>query len=68
MTQRNLAVVRDRAPIDQQWIQWYCDEFLKIAPSIPEGSFRAAVLRRVECCMDLLDAWQTRNNPMEPRS
>ena len=54
---------RDRSPIDQQWIQRYCDEFLKVAPLISEGPFRDAVLRRVECCMDLLEAWQKRNEP-----
>jgi len=55
--------MRDHSPIDQQWIQHYCDEFLKIAPQIPEGPFRDAILRRVECCMDLLEAWQKRNEP-----
>ena len=58
---------RDRAPIDQRWIQQYCDEFLKIAPRLPEGPMRDAVLRRVECVMDLLDAWQRRNWPLEER-
>lgn len=58
---------RDRSPIDQQWIQHYCDEFLKIAPSLPEGPFRDAVLRRVECVMDMLEAWQKRNVPFEKR-
>lgn len=52
---------RDLSPIDQQWIQHYCDEFLKIAPQLPEGAMRDAILRRVECCMDLLEAWQKRN-------
>jgi hypothetical protein len=56
-------VPRDRSPIDQEWVQRYCEEFLKIAPQIPEGAFRDAILRRVEVCMDLVDAWQTRNNP-----
>lgn len=54
---------RDRSPIDQQWIQRYCDEFLKVAKTIPSGVFQDAVLRRVECCMDLLEAWQKRNEP-----
>ena len=58
---------RDRLPIDQEWIQRYCDEFLKIAPMIPEGPMRDAVLRRVECAMDLLEAWQKRNLPMDAR-
>lgn len=54
---------RDLSPIDQQWIQRYCDEFLKVAEQISAGPFRDAVLRRVECCMDLLEAWQKRNEP-----
>lgn len=58
---------RDRSPIDQQWIQSYCDEFLRIAPTIPAGVFRDAILRRVECCMDLLEAWQKRNWPIGER-
>lgn len=52
-----------RAPIDQQWIQRYCDEFLKVADGMPPGPFRDAILRRVECAMDLLEAWQKRNEP-----
>jgi hypothetical protein len=60
-------MTRDRAPIDQAWVQRYCDEFLKVAPSIPEGSFRDAILRRVECCMDLLESWQLRNVPIDQR-
>ena len=56
---------RDRAPIDQRWIQTYCDKFLEVAGRLPEGVLRDATLRRVECCMDLLEAWQTRNNPRE---
>jgi hypothetical protein len=58
---------RDRSPIDQQWIQKYCDEFLKVAGSIPEGVMRDAVLRRVEYVMDLLESWQNRNLPMDKR-
>lgn len=56
-------LIRDRAPIDQQWMQRYCDEFLKIADAQPDGRLRDAILRRVECVMDLLEAWQTRNHP-----
>jgi len=59
---------RDRAPIDQQWVQSYVDQFLKISEQLPAGLLRDAVLRRVESVMDLLEAWQTRNNPLEPRS
>lgn len=55
--------MKDHSPIDQQWIKHYCDEFLKVAQMIPEGTFRDAVLRRVECVMDLLEAWQKRNEP-----
>lgn len=62
-----MSETRDRSPIDQQWVQRYCDEFMKAAYLIPEGKFREAVLRRVECAMDLLDAWQRRNWPMEKR-
>ena len=58
---------RDRRPIDQQWIQHYCDEFLKVSELVPTGPLRDSVLRRVECCMDLLDAWQKRNWPMDER-
>lgn len=57
--------MRDLSPIDQQWINNYCEEFLKIASSLPEGSLRDAVLRRVECCFDLVEAWQLRNMPIE---
>ena len=58
---------RDKSPIDQEWINRYCDEFLKIAGQLPEGMMRDAVLRRVECVMDLTEAWQKRNNPLEMR-
>lgn len=54
---------RDRSPIDQRWIQKYCDEFLQIAGNLSDGLLKDAVLRRVECVMDLLEAWQTRNQP-----
>jgi hypothetical protein len=59
--------VRDRSPVDQRWIQHYCDEFLKVAGDIPEGQMRDSVLRRVECVMDLLEAWQKRNIPIDKR-
>lgn len=63
-----MAVTRDRSPIDQQWIQHYCDEFLKVVATAKlDGAMRDAVLRRVECCMDLLDAWQLRNVPIDQR-
>lgn len=52
---------RDLSPIDQQWIQSYCDKFLEIATSLPEGPFKNAVTRRVECVMDLVESWQKRN-------
>jgi hypothetical protein len=54
---------RDRSPIDQRWIQHYCDEFMKVASGMPEGKFKDTILRRVECCMDLVEAWQKRNEP-----
>jgi hypothetical protein len=59
---------RDRAPMDQRWVQQYCDEFLKITATLPEGLLKQATLRRVECVMDLLDAWQKRNWPLEARN
>jgi hypothetical protein len=49
--------------LDQRWIQNYCDQFLKVAERLPAGPMRDAVLRRVECAMDLLEAWQLRNAP-----
>lgn len=55
---------KDLSPIDQQWINNYVGEFLKIANQLPEGFLKQAVLRRVECVMDLTEAWQTRNNPI----
>lgn len=54
---------RDRAPVDQQWIQRYCDVLLASAAGMPAGPFKDAILRRVECCMDLLEAWQKRAWP-----
>jgi hypothetical protein len=51
----------DRSPVEQRWIQGYCDAFLRVAGNLPEGPMRDAVLRRVECAMDLLEAWQKRN-------
>ncbi len=53
----------DRSPIDQQWIQHYCDELLRAAGDIPVGNFRDAILRRAECVMDLLEEWQKRDWP-----
>lgn len=58
---------RDRAPIDQPWLQRYCDEFLKIAATMPDGVMKDTILRRVECVMDVLDAWQLRNIPIDQR-
>lgn len=60
-------MTRDRAPIDQQWVQPYCDEFLKAAETLPCGGMRDMVLRRVECVMDLLEVWQLRNIPFDQR-
>jgi hypothetical protein len=53
-------MTRDRAPIDQQWIQQYCDQLLKLAERLDAGPMRDATLRRIEAVMDLLDAWQKR--------
>lgn len=58
---------KDLSPIDQQWINNYVGEFLKVADSIPHGVLRDAVLRRVECVMDLVELWQKRNMPREKR-
>lgn len=58
---------RDPSPIDQKWIQDYCDQFLSVVKDIPTGPFRDAVLHRIECIMDLLEAWQKRNLPMNKR-
>lgn len=57
---------RDRAPIDQQWVRDYCDQFLKIAGSFSlNNPMREAVARRVEHVQDLVEAWQKRNWPRE---
>lgn len=58
---------RDRSPIDQQWIQQYCDQLLAVANRLPEGVTRDVVLRRVEYAMDLLEGWQKRHLPMDQR-
>lgn len=59
---------KDQAPIDQRWIQTYCDSFLKVAKELPEGSLmQQAIMRRVEVVMDLTEAWQKRNWPMDKR-
>ena len=57
------AKVVDRSPIDQQWIQNYCDEFLRVSAALPPGIYQDALLRRVECVLDLLEAWQNRRRP-----
>jgi len=54
---------RDTSPIDQRWVQNYCDLFLKVSGELPEGTFRDSTLRRVEIVMDLVEAWQKRNWP-----
>lgn len=58
---------RDKSPIEQQWINDYCVEFLKIADALETGVLRDAVLRRVECVMDLVESWQVRNIPIDKR-
>lgn len=58
---------RDRAPIDQRWVQDYVDQFLKASQGFPPGPMQDAVFRRIECVMDLVDAWQKRNWPKEKR-
>jgi len=56
---------RDRSPIDQRWVQKYCDALLEAAKTFELGPMHDAILRRVECAMDLLDAWQKRDWPKE---
>ena len=57
---------RDRAPIDQKWIQDYCDSLARIAESLgPESVMGLATTRRLEVVMDLVDAWQKRHWPRE---
>ena len=51
---------RDRSPIDQQWVQGYCETLVKAAERFPQGAMRDAILRRAECVMDLVEAWQER--------
>lgn len=58
---------RDRSPIDQKWVQDYCDEFIRVGNMLPEGAFKSAVFKRVEIVMDLMDAWQKRKWPMDKR-
>ncbi len=55
-----MGIMPDRSPIDQQWIQRYCDTLLEAAKRLDHGAMRDAVLRRVECVMDLVEAWQKR--------
>ena len=49
------------SPIDQKWIMNYCDSLLQLIAKLPveENVMRDTLLRRVECVMDLLTAWQT---------
>ncbi len=57
-----VQATRDRSPIDQRWIQNYCDQLLKVAGTLPErGVIREATMRRVECVMDLVEAWQKKD-------
>ena len=59
---------KDLSPIDQKWISNYCDLLINIAKQMPTDSIlRVATERRIECVMDLVEAWQNRNNPLEAR-
>ena len=58
---------RDHSPIEQDWVRDYCDQFMRIAAELPPSPFRDAVLRRVECVQDLVEAWQKRHWPVEER-
>lgn len=62
-----MSTERDRSPIDQRWVQDYCDAIMASAQQLEPGVFRDALLRRVECAMDLVEAWQKRNLPMDQR-
>lgn len=53
----------DLSPIDQRWIQHYCDQLLAVAEQLPQGSMREALFSRIEHAMDLVEAWRTRNTP-----
>jgi hypothetical protein len=59
--------MKDYSDIPQEWIREYTNQFLKIAVDMPQGLFKDAILRRVECCQDLVKAYQERNIPMEKR-
>ena len=58
---------KDRAPIDQQWIQDYCDQLIAVAQRLGPGVMQDTTLRRIECVMDLVEAWQKRNWPIDQR-
>lgn len=59
----SLVPERDRSPIDQRWVQHYCDTLLEFAKGVPLSPMHDAILKRVECAMDLLEAWQKRDWP-----
>jgi hypothetical protein len=45
--------------IPSKFIQNYIDELINIAKPFPEDSvMKAAILRRVECVMDMVDAYK----------
>lgn len=54
---------KDYSPIEQEYVKNYCDEFLKVAVKLNDGPFKDAILRRVECVQDLVEAWQKRKHP-----
>ena len=59
--------MRDKTtPIDQRWVQHYCEEFLEVAGQLPEGKLRDAVMLRVDNVMDLVEAWQKRDETLPP--
>lgn len=53
--------LKDTSPIDQRWIQKYCNELIKVASNMPDGLLKDAIFRRVEITMDLVEGWQKRN-------
>lgn len=58
---------RDLSPINQKWLMDYCNKFTYIAGNMPDGGLKEALLRRVECVLDVLEAWQLRNVPIDQR-
>jgi hypothetical protein len=55
----NIMTVQTIESIPSKFIQDYIDQLLNVAKGFPEDSImRAAVMRRVECIMDMVDAYK----------